>query len=64
MKMHDTVRLKHDLPEHSLRAGMIGVVLAIFNAPEEAFEVEFTTEDGETIVELALRSELLEPMPE
>lgn len=60
MKMHDVVRLKCDLPEHNLRAGMLGVVVEIFDTPDEAYEIEFANERGETIIELALKSEVLE----
>jgi hypothetical protein len=60
MKIHDTVRLKSDIPEHNLRAGMLGVVVAAFYQPEVAYEIEFANDRGETIVELALRPELLE----
>ena len=60
MEMHDTVRLKYDIAEHNLRAGMLGVIVAIFDKPEEAYEVEFANESGETIAELALTPEFLE----
>jgi hypothetical protein len=55
-KIHDTVRLLEAIPEESLFKGAIGVVIAEFTEPEEAYEIEFCGESGETLVELALQS--------
>ena len=60
MDLHATVRLTEDLPEQNLRRGAVGVVVAIFDTPTRAYEVEFADAQGRTIVELALREEQLE----
>ena len=60
MKLHTTVRLRKDLLEHGLRSGAVGAIVAVFDNPSQAYEVEFTDEQGRTIAELALREEQLE----
>jgi hypothetical protein len=54
-KINDVVQLKAALPGESLKEGAWGVVVAEFSVPEEAYEVEFTNADGETIAQLTLR---------
>jgi hypothetical protein len=58
-EIYDTVRLKADLPEMGLKAHAVGVVVAVFSNPNEAYEIEFCNDDGETIAELALLPEQL-----
>jgi len=53
-KMNDVVRLLDDLPTDGLLKGALGVVVAEFSDPVEAYEVEFCNEDGDTIVQTAL----------
>lgn len=60
MDINDVVVLKIDLPEESLRKGMHGVIVTIFNDPELAYEVEFCARNGETIAELALQPDQIE----
>lgn len=45
-KLLDTVVLRKDLPEHSLKAGDIGAVVEVY-APD-GLEVEFVTGSGRT----------------
>ncbi|GGX64956.1 DUF4926 domain-containing protein [Saccharospirillum salsuginis] len=59
--INDVVKLKADLPNERLSKGMIGVVVAVFTSPELAYEVEFCNEQGETLTEIALKPELIEP---
>ena len=43
-----------DLLTQALPKGAVGVVVAEFVEPEEAYEVEFCNEQGETVVQVAL----------
>lgn len=52
--LFDAVTLNEDLPEHNLQAGMIGVIIDVYTESEEAYEVEFCNDHGETIEMLAL----------
>ena len=52
---NDVVELVDDIPADSLSKGTIGVVVMGFVEPEEAYEVEFCNENGETIAQIALR---------
>jgi hypothetical protein len=45
-KLLDTVVLKKDLPEHSLKAGDIGAVVEVYDP--DGMEVEFVTGSGRT----------------
>lgn len=54
-KLGDAVKLLQALPDDDLPAGAIGVVVAEFTQPEEAYEVEFCDETGATVAEVALR---------
>jgi hypothetical protein len=42
-----------------LKAHAVGFVVAVFYNPNEAYEIEFCNDDGETIAELALLPEQL-----
>jgi hypothetical protein len=55
IKLLDTVALIGDLPERKLKRGEVGTVVEIL-APD-AFEVEFSDEEGQTYAELALRTD-------
>ena len=60
MEVNDCVLLKVDILEKNLSKGMQGVIVAIFEQPEIAYEVEFCDENGETVTEIALKPEFLE----
>lgn len=60
MKLFDLVLLKEDLPNEGLRKGTVGTVVALFDTPEVAYEVEFANDRGETLCEVALRASQLE----
>jgi len=53
-ELSDVIELTVDIPERNLRAGMQGTVVHCH--PNEAYEVEFTNESGETLDLLALQS--------
>ena len=61
MKLFDVVRLVETLPEQGLQKGMVGTVVALFETPEVAYEVEFANDQGETFCEVALTASQLEP---
>ncbi|MBC8229870.1 DUF4926 domain-containing protein [bacterium] len=52
--LFDVVELIVDISEHGLRAGMQGTIVDCHS--EDAYEVEFTNEHGETVEFLALRT--------
>lgn len=62
MDINDVVVLKLDLPEENLQQGMHGVIVTIFDDPELAYGVEFCSDNGETIAEIALKPEQLEAL--
>ena len=51
----DVIELTVDIPGRNLRAGVQGTIVHCHD--NEAYEVEFTNEDGETLDFLALRAE-------
>lgn len=53
-KINDAVRLVVDLPSEGLARGAVGVVVAEFTEPTQAYEIEFANAEGETIAQLAL----------
>jgi hypothetical protein len=55
------VMLRHDLPDHLLRAGDVGVVVGTYQGGR-AYEVEFTSADGETIAVETLTPDQIEPL--
>jgi len=46
-ELFDVIELLVDLPEHALRSGARGAIVLCH--PDGACEVEFTTEEGETV---------------
>ena len=54
VRLHEAVALTEDLPEHGLVRGQVGTVVEIF--ADDAFEVEFSDNDGRTYASLALRA--------
>ena len=57
IKILDAVALTEDLPERKLERGQVGTVVEVL-APD-AFEVEFTDNDGRTYAELAIKADKL-----
>jgi Domain of unknown function (DUF4926) len=53
-KLLDTVATVRDIPEFGIEAGAVGVIVEVFTDPEEAYEVEFCNENGETIAMVPL----------
>jgi len=51
----DVIELTVDIPDRNLRAGVQGTIVHCHD--NEAYEVEFTNKDGETLDFLALRAE-------
>ena len=45
----DTIRVLKSLPEGGVKAGTVGVIIAIFDDPDEACEVESSGEVGRPI---------------
>ena len=54
IKLLDTVVLDRDLPEHGLRKGDLGAVVAVY--PPDGTEVEFVTAAGRTEALVSLAS--------
>lgn len=57
----DNVVLTHDIEEHGLERGNVGVAVHCYPG-ETAFEVEFVTKDGHTEAVLTLTNEDIRPM--
>ena len=67
IKLLDVVALTVDLPEHGLWRGQVGTVVEIL-AHGNAFEVEFSDNEGRTYNSLGLRPDQImvlhyEPLP-
>lgn len=56
-KLLDVVALTEDIPDHSLKRGLVGTVVEIL--PPDAYEVEFVDRDGQTYAMLPLRTDQL-----
>lgn len=61
IKELETVVLTHDIYEHGLKQGDIGAVVHCYKAGS-AFEVEFVTAEGRTIVLLTLNQKDIRPI--
>ena len=59
----DTVVLTHDIKEHGLTEGDIGVIVHCYS-DSNAYEVEFVTAEGKTIAVLTLSSDDIRLMKE
>jgi Domain of unknown function (DUF4926) len=46
---NDVVELTKDIPEQSLKAGYKGTILMILSISPPVYEIEFMSDDGETI---------------
>lgn len=56
------VRVARDLPDVGLAHGALGVVVALFETPVRAYEIEFVDDDGATIATVPIREEDLTPL--
>ena len=54
MKLFDTVETTVDLPAHAIKTGMVGAIIEVFDAPHQAYEVEFVDAAGRTIAQAAM----------
>ena len=61
LDVNDLVRLAVNRPDDGLRAGDLGVVVAVFDQPDRAYEVEFVDDEGGTRAMLALKPDELRP---
>ena len=61
IREHDNVILTHDIEEHGLALGNVGVAVHCYS-DETAFEVEFMTKDGHTTAVLTLTNEDIRAM--
>lgn len=62
LKMHDVVRTKRDIPALSVTKGMTGAVIAVFDQPVRAYEVEFVDETGATVLQVTLVEDDVDPI--
>ncbi|MFE1813850.1 DUF4926 domain-containing protein [Metapseudomonas otitidis] len=60
LELNEVVRLLESIPSEGLSSGSLGVIIAVFSEPEEAYEIEFCDEEGVTIAQLALRQSQFE----
>ena len=60
--INEVVRLLEDIPSEGICSGSLGVIVAVFSEPEEAYEVEFCDEKGATTAQVALRPSQFEIM--
>lgn len=51
---YETVTLLKDYPDENLKKGTIGVIVMVYEEPNEAYEVEFTDKNGHTKALLTL----------
>ena len=61
IKEHDRIVLKTDLPADGLEAGDVGTVVHLY-ADGAAYEVEFTTLDGDTAAVVTVAAEQARPV--
>ncbi|MBU3057517.1 DUF4926 domain-containing protein [Pseudomonas indica] len=62
LEINEVVRLLEDIPSEGICSGSLGVIVAVFSEPEEAYEVEFCNEKGATTAQVALRPSQFEVM--
>ena len=55
-RLLDVVALLSDLPAHGLLRGQVGTIVELL---DDAYEVEFSDDEGETYAELALKPQQL-----
>jgi len=61
IKEHDRIVLKSDLPAERLKAGDVGTVVHIYE-DGLAYEVEFTTLDGDTAAVVTVEKSQVRPV--
>jgi len=61
VKLFDSVRLRHALPDHGLQAGDVGVIMDALNLTEPIYLVEFIDDEGRTRALVYVEPELIEP---
>lgn len=59
----EIVALNHDVLEYGLKRGDTGTIVDVYEG-EEAYEVEFMTDEGKTIAVLTLNFADISPKPE
>lgn len=59
--LYSVVELAKDLPSERLKTGALGTIVLVHQAPETAYEVEFSDPDGRTIAEIALTESEIRP---
>lgn len=52
--LFDVVALTENISEYNLKSGSVGAIVDIYTEPEDAYEVEFCDDDGQTICMLPL----------
>ncbi len=57
------VKLKHDLPEPSMKAGTRGTIVMVHHKPYRAYEVELFDGEGDTLDVLTLTDDDLVAVP-
>lgn len=62
-KEFDTVRLLVPVTEEGVNAGDIGVIVAVFDDPDEAYEIEVCDRDGATVAQVVLKQPQFEVVP-
>lgn len=62
IQLLDVVALTEDITEHHLWRGEIGAIVESF--PDDAYEVEFVAQDGNTYALVTLRGDQLVPLRE
>lgn len=58
-KLYDTVKIKKDCKE-GIKDGELGVVIMVFEKPQEAYEVEVLDENGSTKAQCTLCADELD----
>ncbi|MGH6614420.1 DUF4926 domain-containing protein [Sphingomonas sp.] len=53
----DTIKVLKPIPEEGIEAGANGVIIAIFENPDEAYEVEFSDDEGRPVAQVVLQRE-------
>ena len=61
IKEHDRVVLKTDIPRERLEAGDVGTVVHVYRKGE-AFEVEFLTLEGDTVIVTTVPASQVRPV--
>jgi hypothetical protein len=64
MKLHQAVRLRHDLPGEGLHEGDLGAIIHVFHEPRLAYEVEFVDETGRPRAQVTLLPDQIETASE